>query len=327
MTESSTPSDIWHPASSIKHLASGIQYQASGYFIGIDLGGTNVKGVILNELGEIIKQHYIATQDTGDASWRENVLEMVLFLQNYLQQPVIAVGLSGPGLPDAHNQCIAFLPNRLVGLEGFIWGEYFGLPTFVLNDAHSALMAEARFGVAKGMKNVVLLTLGTGVGGGLLINGELYQGLSQMAGHLGHIAIDSDDYTLSIVGTPGSLEFAIGNYSITQRTHGRFSSTWELVEAYRNGDHFATWVWLTSLRKLAVGITSLVNAFSPEAIILAGGITLADDALFEPLASFLDLYEWRPGGKKTPILQAHFGDMAGAIGAAAFAMQKIEKRD
>ncbi|MFN8355384.1 MAG: ROK family protein [Spirosomataceae bacterium] len=293
------------------------------HYIGIDLGGTNVKGIIMTQSGEVLKQHYMATQDNGDTSWREQVLEMVLYMRNYLQQPIAAVGLSAPGLPDAQNQCIAFLPNRLNGLEGFVWGERFSLPTFVINDAHSALMAEARFGVAKDLRHVVLLTLGTGVGGGLLINGELYQGLSQMAGHLGHISIHAQDHTQSIVGAPGSLEFAIGNYSVAQRTHGQYQSTWELVEAYRQGDHFATWVWLNSVRDLAVGLSSIINAFSPEAIVLAGGITLADDALFGPLASFLNRYEWRPGGKTTPILQAQFGDMAGAIGAAAFAIGKV----
>lgn len=292
------------------------------YYIGIDLGGTNIKGILIDAAGEVLKQHYIATQDDPHGKWRENVLEMVLYLQNYLQKPITAVGLSAPGLPDAQNACIAFLPNRLVGLENFVWGEHFGLPTYVVNDAHSALMAEARFGVLKLYRNAVLLTLGTGVGGGILINGQLYQGLSQMAGHLGHISLDADNQELSIVGMPGSLEYAIGNYSVGTRSQGRYSSTWELVEAYRRGEHFATWVWLSSVRKLAVAIASLANAFSPEAIVLAGGITLADEALFVPLQAFLDLYEWRPGGKQTPIMQAHFGDMAGAIGAAAFAIDK-----
>lgn len=291
-------------------------------FIGIDLGGTNIKGVLVDEAGEVLKQHYIPTHDDADGLWRENVRDMVGYLQRYWQGPIEAVGLSAPGLPDAANQCIAFMPDRLPGLENFQWGGYLGLPTFILNDAHSALMAEATFGVAKSHRNVVLLTLGTGVGGGLLINGELYQGLSQMAGHLGHITVNAHDDECSIVGTPGSLEYAIGNYSIERRSRGRFTSTWELVEAYRQGEPFATYLWLASVKALAAGICSLINTFSPECVVLAGGITLADDALFEPLRAFMDVYEWRPGGKSTPILQAHFGDMAGAIGAAGFAIKR-----
>ncbi len=95
------------------------------------------------------------------------------------------------------------------------------------------MIAEAKYGVIKGYKNAVLLTLGTGVGGGILINGELYQGQSQMAGHFGHISINPNDDELSIVGMPGSLEYAIGNYSIHRKSLGRFASTQELVNAFK----------------------------------------------------------------------------------------------
>lgn len=291
-------------------------------YIGIDLGGTNVKGLIINEKGEVLKQHYIPTQDNGDFAWRVNVKEMVDYLAGCTEHKISGIGMSAPGLPDEQNRCIAYLPNRLNGLENFKWGEYLGYATYVLNDAHSALMAEATFGAAKECKNVVLLTLGTGVGGGIMINGQLYQGLAQMAGHLGHLSIDSQDDELSILGAPGSLEYAIGNYSIKKRSLGRFESTWQLTEAYRNGDSWATLIWLTSIKKLAVSISSIINALSPEIVVLAGGITLADDALYKPLREFMDLYEFRPN-KQTPILQAYFGDMAGAIGAASFVMNKM----
>jgi glucokinase len=294
------------------------------YAIGIDLGGTNIKGLVVTETGEIIKQHYIPTKDDPDGNWRANVKEMVDFLQNYLPEKAAVVGISAPGLPNAENTRISFLPNRLPGLENFVWQAYLGVQTYVLNDAHSALMAEVGFGIAKGKKNVVLLTLGTGVGGGILINGELYQGLSQMAGHFGHISLDASDDENSITGMPGSLEYDLGNYSVQRRSRGVFDSTWALVEAYRKGDHWATLVWLSSVQKLAVAIGSIANALSPELVVLAGGITLADDALFGPLEVFIGKYEWRPGGKQTEIAQAHFGDMAGAIGAAGFALKKMQ---
>jgi glucokinase len=291
-------------------------------YIGIDLGGTNIKGIVIDPNGQVLKQHYIATQDTADGSWRANVLEMVQYLQNWLQEPIAAVGMSAPGLPDAENSCIQYLPNRLPGLENFVWADYLGHTTYILNDAHAALMAEASFGAARGYRHALLLTLGTGVGGGLLINGQLYQGLGQMAGHLGHIGLNASDDESSIVGMVGSLEYAIGNYSIARRSRGAFGSTWELVEAYRKGEHWATFVWLRSVQQLAVALSSLVNAFSPEVIVLSGGITLADEALYGPLADFMKQYEWRPGTKQTPIVQAYFGDMSGAIGAASFALQK-----
>jgi glucokinase len=291
--------------------------------IGIDLGGTNVKGILLNEKGEVLLKHYIPTSDEGDERWRVNVLEMVNFLKAKSQNQVEIIGLSAPGLANAENSCIAHLPNRLLGLENFVWADYFGIQTVVLNDAHAALMAEAKFGAVRGYKNAILLTLGTGVGGGILINGELYQGLSQMAGHLGHISINISDDERSILGIPGSLEYALGNYSIEKRSMGKFKSTHELLKAYSENDSYATWLWLDAVRKLAIAMASLINVFSPEIIVLSGGITLAGNLLFEPLQTFIDLYEFRPKGKKTKIEKAHFDDLSGAIGAAAFALGKI----
>lgn len=290
--------------------------------IGIDLGGTNVKGILLNEKGEILLKHYIPTTDLGDEKWKANVLEMVKYLREESQNPVNIIGLSAPGLADAGNSCIAHLPNRLLGLENFVWADFFNVQTCVLNDAHAALMAEAKFGAIKGYNNAILLTLGTGVGGGVLINGELYQGLSQMAGHLGHISINTSDDERSILGMPGSLEYALGNYSIEKRSMGKFKSTHDLLKAYSDNDSFATWLWLDAVRKLAITMTSLINVFSPEIIVLSGGITLAGNLLFEPLQTFIDLYEFRPKGKKTKIEKAHFDDLSGAIGAAAFAINK-----
>jgi glucokinase len=192
-----------------------------------------------------------------------------------------------------------------------------------LNDAHAALIAESKFGVVKGYKNAVLLTLGTGVGGGILINGELYQGNKQRAGHFGHISINPHDDELSIIGMPGSLEYAVGNYSVNRRSLGRFKTTLELVKAYNEKDAFASWLWLDMVRKLALTIVSFTHSLSPEIIVLAGGITQAGDDLFKPLQQFVDLYEYSPNNKKTPIVTAKFKDMAGAIGAAAFAFDKI----
>ncbi len=292
--------------------------------IGIDLGGTWIKGVLMDiDTGDIVKQLYHPTNESNEgegAHWQQAVAETVADLRQQSTTPIRAIGLSAPGLPNESNQYIAFLPNRLPGLEGFQWGHFLNARVHVVNDAHAALMAETRFGVAKGYKNVVLLTLGTGVGGGILIDGKLYQGNYQKAGHLGHITVDVAD-DLSITGQPGSLENAIGNASIGKRSQGRFTSTYQLLEAYKQGNYFAQWVWLTSLRKLAIGICAITNALSPDLVVLSGGITQAEDDLMLPLAEFMNLHEWRPGGQATPIKIAHFGDMAGAIGAASFAIQ------
>jgi glucokinase len=289
--------------------------------IGIDLGGTNVKGIVMNEAGEILHQHSIPTIDDEEGKWRENVQEMVNFLKAKHLDPINLIGLSAPGLANDTNTCIAHLPNRLQGLENFQWTKYLKTNTFVLNDAHSALMAEAKFGVAKGIKNAILFTLGTGIGGGILINGELYQGQGQMAGHLGHMSINFADDEQSILGMPGSLEYAFGNYSIKRRSRGAFDSIEKLVAAFEKGETFATWLWLDSVRKLALAIASLINTLSPEIIVLSGGVTNANDLLFNHLNEFVHLYEFKPKGKVTPIVKAKFQELSGAIGAAGFAFE------
>ncbi|GAB2573401.1 ROK family protein [Spirosoma areae] len=292
--------------------------------IGIDLGGTWIKGVLMDtHTGEIVKQLYYPTlgeKERGAAHWQQAVSETVDELRQQTSVPVKAIGLSAPGLPNEANQYIAFMPGRLAGLEGFHWGRFLNDTVYVVNDAHAALLAESRFGIAKGHRNVVMLTLGTGVGGGILIDGRLYQGNFQKAGHVGHITIDSE-FDRDITGMPGSLEDAIGNATIEKRSLGRFTSTYQLLEAYKQRDYFAQWIWLSSVRKLAIGIGSLINCFSPDLVVLGGGITQAEDDLLLPLAEFMNLYEWRPGGQATPVKIARFGDMAGAIGAASFAIQ------
>ena len=290
--------------------------------IGIDLGGTNIKGVLIDEQGKILHQSRKTTAGEEDGAWQQNVKALFLELQELDLNPQIQVGLSAPGLANETNSCINFLPNRLPGLERLDWSTFLGKETYVLNDAHAALVAEASFGVMRGMENAILLTLGTGVGGGLLLDGKLYQGLAQMAGHIGHSTIQSGMDDVSILGIPGSLEYAIGNYSIAKRSQGTFQSTYELLEAYQQGETFAKWMWLDMVRTLSLAICSLANMFSPEAIVLSGGLTHAGDSLFVPLQDFVDRYEFRPNEKQTKIIKAQFEDFSGAIGAAAFALTK-----
>ncbi len=256
-----------------------------------------------------------------DLVWKNAVATTVKKLKDFLGVEKIKVGLSAPGLPDESNVAIAFMPGRMNGLENFLWKDFLGQDTYILNDAVAAMMCEARFGAARNKKNVVMLTLGTGVGGAILIDGKPYQGAFNKAGHIGHMAIN-DEGDADITGMPGSLEECIGNCSVGRRSKGKFASTRELLNAYNSGDVFAKEVWLKSVKQLAVGLASVSNILSPEVIVLGGGIAQAGDDLFEPLNDYMDTYEWRPGGNKVEIVKAVFGDIAGAIGAASFAMSK-----
>jgi glucokinase len=213
------------------------------------------------------------------------------------------------------------MPGRLRGLENLDWSASIGNKTWVLNDAVSAMMAETTLGVAKGKQNVVLITLGTGVGGAILIDGKPYQGSFQKAGHIGHITLDHEGEP-DVTGMPGSLEDAIGNATILKRSRGWYADTHSLIKDYKSGDLFAKEVWLTSVKKLAIGMACITNILSPECIILTGGISEAGNDLFGPLEYYLSSYEWRAGGNRTAVLKSQFGEMAGAIGAACFAMMQ-----
>lgn len=294
--------------------------------IGIDLGATNIKGVLISSDGEIIQQvNYPIPEDVGQVQgdhWKNEVRNAIGVLRGKANRAVSVIGLAAPGIANSDNTAISHMPGRLLGLENFIWQNFLEedhVP--VLNDAHAALMGEIGFGVGQGYQNVVMLTLGTGVGGAIFINGELYQGNNQMAGHLGHISVDSHG-AAAITKVPGSLEDAVGSASVSRRTYGHFNSVQDLAKAYSLGDTLGTYFWLNSVRDLAVGISALTNAISPELVILGGGIANADDALFKPLTEFLNIYEWAPGGNKIKIRKAKFQEYAGAIGAASFGLVK-----
>lgn len=294
--------------------------QMASKAIGIDLGCTNIKAVLIDETGAVQRESRAETHEQDDRHWKEAVRSIIRELKK--ENKVDAIGLCAPGLANPDNHCIECMPGRLPGLENFNWSDYAAEKIAVLNDAHAAMTAEATFGAGKGLKHLILITLGSGVGGGILIDGKLYQGMAQMAGHFGHITVDASTHNRDVTNMPGSIEDAIGNITISHRSYGKYTTTFELIEAYRRGETFATWLWLDSVRKLAISIASAINLLSPEAVIIGGGIGQAGDTLIEPLTQFLALYEWRPGGKKTPLKAAQFSDMAGAIGAAAFAISK-----
>jgi len=291
------------------------------YSIGVDLGGTNIKIVVVSEDGTVLD---FLTCDTADSegSWAQTIKTNLHQIQSRRGHAPCHIGLAAPGLAARDGRSIAYMQGRLAGLQGFMWEEFLQSSVVVLNDAHAALLGEVWQGAAKGYRNVILLTLGTGVGGAVLIDGHLMKGQIGRAGHLGHTSINSDG-TPDIVNTPGSLEQMIGNYNLSERSGGRFTSTRKLVEAHLAGDSEATTIWLRSIHHLAAALTSFINAFDPEVVIIGGGIAQAGSALFEPVRQCLDRFEWRPMGHEVPIIAAALGEKAGAIGAAYHALNNI----
>ena len=294
------------------------------FAIGIDLGGTRIKGSAVDTDGNILHRLYTPTYDGDGAVWKHAVADTVNDLLRKIEGDGSVIGISAPGLPSEDNTTIAYMPGRMQGLENFSWKEFLQRPTYVLNDAVAALIAETTSGAAKNKKHVVMLTLGTGVGGAVMIDGKPYLGAFNKAGHIGHMVIN-DERDRDVTGMPGSLEECIGNCTVEKRTKGKFTSTHDLLAACNNGDVFAKEVWLRSVKQLAIGIASITNILSPETIVLGGGIAEAGDVLFKPLSEYMEEFEWRIGGNKVEIVKALYGDLAGTIGAASFAMDKAHQ--
>ncbi|HTI72655.1 MAG TPA: ROK family protein [Candidatus Limnocylindria bacterium] len=288
-------------------------------FIGVDLGGSSVKAVVVGPRAELIAHANIPFIDRN-REWAKAVKELVASLEHDFGRAQ-AVGLSAPGLANRNERCIAHLPGRLIGLEGLDWTQYLERPLLVpvLNDAHAALLGEAWNGAAVGLRNVVLYTLGTGVGGAAMVDGRLLRGHLGRGGHFGHVTVDFLGQ-LDDVRTPGSLEMELGNRSLARRSNGRFSTTHTLVAACQQGDPMAMAIWRRSLKAFAAAIASTINVLDPEAVIVGGGISHAGPVLFGPLQAELDQFEWRPGGAKVRLLPAELGDLAGAYGAASQAV-------
>src|SRR5437867_3393811 len=287
------------------------------YGLGIDLGGSCVKAVAVMPAGEVLARHTLEFDAAKSMDWAEKIRALVRQLQSERGRPAEGIGLSAPGLAAADGRSIVCMPQRLQGLEGLDWTKFLGAAKTVpvLNDAHAALLGEVWVGAARGLQNVILLTLGTGVGGAAMVEGRLLRGHIGRGGHLGHSSLDPDGPP-DCAGTPGSLEVAIGNCTIQERSGGRFHTTHELIAAHLKGDAEASAIWLKSVKALAAGVCSFINILDPEAVIVGGGIARAGAALFGPLQRFLERMEWRPGGHRARILPAQLGELAGAFGAA-----------
>jgi glucokinase len=290
--------------------------------IGLDIGGTSLKSALVTRDGAVTHRAQFPL-DISNPLWPETVRGHLLQLEKMAPQPVSGVGVAAPGIAAPDGSTIWWMQGRLAELQGLNWADFLNRPRVpVLNDAQAALIGEAWLGAAAGRTNVLLLTLGTGVGGAAMVDGRVLRGHLGRAGHLGHISLNPDGPP-DIVNTPGSLEDAVGNATICERINGRFDSTLALAEGYAKADPDAVEAWGRVIRALAAGIASLINVLDPEVVLFGGGISTAGEALFGPLRSQLDRMEWRPHGRSVRIAPTALGEYAGAIGAARNAMSEM----
>jgi glucokinase len=291
------------------------------WILGIDLGGTEIKAGAFSLEGDLLDRRLAPTRDgeqeNGCPAFLEESKRVLHDLTQTLGSPPRRIGVAAPGLASREASCISFMPGRLAGLENLHWQQALGQadPVPVLNDAHAALLGEVWQGAASGLRDVVLLTLGTGVGGAIVADGRLIRGHLGRAGHLGHLTVDHHGPP-TITGTPGGIEMAIGNATVAQRTDGRFTMTRDLAAAALAGDALAQDVWNDSVHALAAHLAGLICALDPEVIVIGGGLAELDDFLFSPLRAHLDTMEWRPNGQRVEIRKAALGSWAGAYGAA-----------
>lgn len=286
--------------------------------LGIDIGGTRTKAALVESDGSLLHEWNLPTECT-----HQRIIASIRDILRSSPEPPVEMAIASPGLAASDNLSIAWMRGRLEVVEGLVWSDHLPMPALVLNDAHAATLGEAWIGAAAGVPNVVLLTLGTGVGGGVVINHKLFQGASGRAGHVGHMTVNFLG-PADIVGMPGSLEDHVGNHSLELRSGGRFVETSELVDAVESADQDAIDLWLQSIEVLATAIASLQNLFDPNAVVIGGGIAEAGPILFTPLRVALEQVEWCPVGQSIPVVPAKLGDLAGAIGAARFAALSSE---
>lgn len=293
------------------------------YLLGIDLGGSSVKAAVLSLEGRRILTRRADFEAEAPFEWGRCVRSMVTEVESSLGHPARSVGLAAPGLVSPSGRCIWHMPGRLRGLENLDWTDYLkrSHSVWVMNDAQAALAGEAWLGAVRNARNILFLTLGTGVGGAAMVDGRILRGAVGRAGHAGHICLNPDGAP-DICRTPGSLELAVGDCAVPQRSGGRFKTTQALLDAARNGDSTAASIWSESVRNLACGLVSLSNVLDPETIVIGGGIARAGGDLFKPLQKFMDELEWIVPGHRVSIQPARLGEMAGACGAAITAFQQ-----
>src|SRR5579862_3399407 len=149
-----------------------------GYAIGIDLGGTNIKVVSVTADGTPLSRASVPTEDAAEVDWAERIREQIRRVEAEQGGPADRIGLSAPGLPASDGRRIAWMQGRMEAVQGLDWTTYLGMARTipVLNDAQAALRGEAWIGAARGCRNVILLTLGTGVGGAVMVDGHLLRG-------------------------------------------------------------------------------------------------------------------------------------------------------
>jgi len=312
-------------------------------FIGIDVGGTNIAGVMADGTGKIVSEGSIPTQaQEGPHRVIERIAEFAQTLAREAKSTPQAIGMGVPGLVDAEQGTTKILSLGVQWRDfpaGQLLSEQAGCPVFLINDAQAATLGEWTFGRGRGVTNMVLFTLGTGVGAGLVIDGKLHTGHWGRAGHLGHQTVLRDGPECSC-GARGCLEAMAGGTAITREgvrlaESGKAPKLYdlvggdlarinpeEMVKAAESGDESVREALINAATYLGMSVGNIVYALTPELVVIGGGVANIGPLLFDTVRAWVNhKIEALLPPLRIRIEPSQLGNNTGSLGAAAMAMR------
>ena len=313
--------------------------------LAVDLGGTKIMTAVVSTDGRVLaRERRLTLADEGPSVVIDRLfaaLDDILRLENITPTRLGGISIAAAGAVDLERGLVTSSPHlpgwHDVPLKDMVQKKY-RVDTYLLNDASAAALGEHRFGAGRGVKNLVLLTVGTGIGGGIIINGRLYQGSSGIAGEIGHMTVDVNGAHCTC-GNTGCLETFVSGPAIAGEARRRInqgekSSLIELVgskiaeitaeevgAAARNGDSLARSVIAETGAYLGVGLVNVVNIFNPEMIIIGGSVARLGDRLLDPARQVVKETAFRLAARTVRIVPARLGEEAGVRGAAVFTLE------
>jgi len=313
--------------------------------LAIDIGGTKIIAAIISSEGRLMAREYCPTlADEGPQAVINRIfftIDRLLGLRNIDLSQLHSISIACAGAIDFDRGIVTLSPNlpgwRDIPLRDIVKEKY-GVNTFLLNDASAAVLSEHCFGAGRGVNNLIYITVSTGIGSGIMINGQLYSGASGGAGEIGHTTIDVNGPRCSC-GNIGCLEMlasgtAMAREAMRRIKAGERSSLTEIVGgkienitaeevslAAQGGDSLALEVILQAATYLGVGLVNLVNVFNPEMIIIGGGMSKMGDLLLNPARQVVKERAYPLLAQAVRIVLAELGDNAEVLGAAIFARQ------
>jgi len=292
------------------------------YTIGIDLGATFVKIGLVDNRGKVYCRRKIETPPGADRTLLiDSIADKVKDIMKKSGKSVFGVGIGVPGPVDSQKGIVHYFPNikgwKEVPLKAIL-EKKLGLRVMLDNDVNAMTLGEFIFGAGKGSSSIVCLTLGTGVGGGIIIDGKLYRGGSMTAGEIGHMPINETG-PLCNCGGIACLERYIGNRYILERAKkifGKNTTLERVTELAGSGNKKAAAIWRDVAKKLSVALVQVVNLLNPDKIVIGGGVSKAGPFILNPLRKEVTRRAMKDQARHVKIVLAKLGAEAGIIGSS-----------